>query len=628
VVGRVGTAGNVGSLQERNRSRTLPRVIEEIGRAGNLDNLRRLVDPGELSYQGTYPFLDTDVYKTLEAVAYELAVAHDQPAEAGDRTADLELCWSEWVDLLARAQRPDGYLNSYFQSPDIAAEPFSDLAWGHELYSLGHLLQAGIAGARQLGDERLLHVGRRFADLAVRLFGAGGREEVCGHPEVEMALVELSRETGDPCYRDLAQVLVDRRGHRTVRSEIFTPDYFQDATPLRELDSVTGHAVRMVYLASGATDLAVDTGDTELLAAMVRLWQDMVDSKLYITGGVGSRHADEAFGDRYELPSERSYAETCASIGLLQWSWRLFLATGQARFADLYDLVLNNALVAAVSQDGTRFFYDNPLQRRPDHTRRTGEEQSGPLLRRAWFRCACCPPNVVRMVAQLHEHLAAEQDGVLVLAQYTTAQVHGTALQVDVDTAYPVDGEIRIRVTGTSAPKATLRLRVPAWCTDPAVVVDSASEPTVPQEGWLDLTRSWRVGDTVRLSLPMRPRARGGHPAVDAVRGALTVTRGPLVFCAEQQDSPAALDRVFVTPADAAAAQLVRGPAWMAGSPTALALTLRAGVDAEPGRGEALYPELGQDAGHARTAVDVLLVPYALWGNREPGAMRVWLRRA
>ena len=627
VVGEVGRTGNIGLLQERNRRQTLPAVIDQVVRAGNIENVRRLVEATGLAYKGGYPFLDTDVYKTLEAVAYELALARDHLDEVDDHRELLEQTWSGWIDLLERAQQADGYLNSWFQSPDVVAEPFSDMVWGHELYNLGHLLQAGIAGSRQLEDDRLLRVGRRFADLAAHLFGTGGRQEVCGHPEVEMALVELSRETGDPRYRDLAQVLVNRRGHGRVRATVFPADYFQDATPLRELDSVTGHAVRMVYLASGATDVAVDTGDEALLAAMVRLWQDLVDTKLYITGGVGARHADESFGDRYELPSERSYAETCASIGLLQWSWRLFLATGEARFADLYELVLNNALAAAVSLDGTRFFYDNPLQRRPDHTRRTGDESSGPLLRRSWFRCPCCPPNVARMVAQLHEHLAAEEDGVLVLTQYSTARVQGSALEVDVDTEYPVDGEVRIRVTGATRPAATLRLRVPAWCHEPAVLVDGVPAPVVPHDGWLNLTRSWRVGDTVSLSLPMRPRASGGHQAVDAVHGAVAVSRGPLVFCAEQQDASAALDRVVVSPADVVAAEPVPGPGWMAGQPTALALRVRASAEPEPAGPEPLYPDLARDPAGDRTPADLLLVPYALWGNRQPGAMRVWHRR-
>jgi uncharacterized protein len=336
--------GELGRWQQRNAESTLPHVIEELRRAGNLENLETVASGAARPYRGSYPFLDTDVYKTLEAAAYVLARVDDETVRA---------FYEEAVGLIERAQRADGYLNSAFQNPAHGKEPWSDPTWGHELYNLGHLLQAGLAAERQLEDGRLLAVGRRFADLAVTRFGPDGAREICGHPEVEMALVELSRETGEGAYLDLARWFIYQRGHGHVGASIFEPAYFQDAEPLLTLPSVTGHAVRMGYLASGATDVAIETGDADLLAAVERLFADMVASKLHFTGGLGSRHSDEAIGDRFELTPDRSYSETCAAIALLQWAWRLLLATGRVEYADLFEWVLYNAYAAGLSADGT-----------------------------------------------------------------------------------------------------------------------------------------------------------------------------------------------------------------------------------------------------------------------------------
>ena len=395
------TGGLLADWQRRNREATVPHAIAELRKAGNLENLRRLADPSVGAYRGRYPFLDTDLYKTLEGLAYEIG-RDDAPAGARE-------FFDEVVGLLEQAQAEDGYLNSFFQDPDQPKQPWSDLGWGHELYNLGHLIQAAVAAHRRLGDSRLLTVAGRFADLVVRKFGKDGEEVVDGHPEVEMALVELYRETGTEDYLAQAQLFVDRRGQGKLKHTIFPAEYFQDNAPFRELPSVTGHAVRMAYLAAGAADVALETGDQTLLTALERLWDDMVATKLYLTGGLGSRHSDEAIGDRYELPSERAYTETCAAIATMQWAWRMFLATGKASYLDVYETVLYNAYAVGLSADGTAFFYDNPLQRRPDHEQRSGAESGGEPLRRSWFGCPCCPPNIVRWMSELQDHVAAQQ---------------------------------------------------------------------------------------------------------------------------------------------------------------------------------------------------------------------------
>ncbi|MEV0792060.1 beta-L-arabinofuranosidase domain-containing protein [Kribbella sp. NPDC050459] len=607
------TGGLLHGWQERNRRATIPHAIAELRKAGNLENLRRLADPSVGPYRGRYPFLDTDLYKTLEGLAYEVG-RDDAPAGA-------RAFYDEVVELLEQAQAEDGYLNSYFQDPDQPKQPWSDLGWGHELYNLGHLIQAAVAANRRLSDGRLLTIARRFADLVVRTYGADGEEVVDGHPEVEMALVELYRETGDEDYLTQARLFVDRRGRGKLEHTIFPGEYFQDHVPFRELPSVTGHAVRMAYLAAGAADVHLETGDPTLLAALERLWDDMVATKLYLTGGLGSRHSDEAIGDRYELPSERAYAETCAAIATMQWAWRMFRATGRAKYLDVYETVLYNAYAVGLSADGTAFFYDNPLQRRPDHEQRSGAEDGGELLRRAWFGCPCCPPNIIRWMSELQDHLAVARDNVLYLGIYADARITANDLTVKVSTNYPWDGEITLTVENAPPEERTIALRVPAWATEANIT--PAGEQV---DGWAVVRRTFAAGDVVRLTLPMAPRAHGVHPYVDAARGAIAVARGPLVYCVEQQDAAAPVDDLLLSPAAVHAATVREQDEH-------LVLDLTAKV-AHPPAAE-LYPVISeqttqqpiqQPAESAVGEVPVTLVPYFLWGNRQALAMRVWLR--
>ncbi|KAK1182759.1 glycoside hydrolase family 127 protein [Streptomyces sp. NBS 14/10] len=629
------TGGLLADWQRRNREATAPHTLEQLRKAGNLDNLRRLLPevPEEkrrtTPYRGRYPFLDTDLYKTLEGLVYELAL----PDDDGGRQAMRDF-YEETVDLLERVQAPDGYLNSFFQDPDSAKAPWEDLSWGHEMYNLGHLIQAAVAAHRQLGDRRLLDVAVRFADLVVERYGPRGEDAVCGHPEVEMALVELYRETGEERYLTQARLFVDRRGRGTVPSRGMGSAYFQDHLPLRELPSVTGHAVRMVYLAAGATDVFRETGDRTLFDALRRLWDDMVATKLYVTGGLGSRHSDEAVGDRYELPSERSYSETCAAIGTMQWAWRMFLATGDARYPDVLERVLYNAFAVGLSADGRAFFYDNPLQRRPDHEQRSGAEESGEPLRQSWFGCPCCPPNVVRWMAQLADFLVAEREGELLVAGYAEAGVDGEEVALDMVTGYPWDGEVRLTVRRAPDRPYRISLRVPGWADAGRVrlTVGSVGEEAVAgdvADGWLSVERRWSPGDELRLSLPMPVRGHVSHPYLDATRGTVAVARGPLVYCVEQQDCTAGVDDVLIGAEHIAAARTAVAPE-SDGVPSGAPL-IRITADIAPPPSPELYPVLAtgpqQDRPDAATdTAELTLVPYFAWGNREPGPMRVWIR--
>jgi DUF1680 family protein len=622
------TGGLLHDWQRRNRQATIPHAITELRKAGNLENLRRLADPSVGPYRGRYPFLDTDLYKTLEGLAYEV----DRDGAVDGAPTGAREFFDEVVELLEQAQAEDGYLNSYFQDPDQPKQPWSDLGWGHELYNLGHLIQAAVAAQRRLSDGRLLTIARRFADLVVDKYGEHGEEIVDGHPEVEMALVELYRETGDEDYLTQARLFVDRRGRGKLKHTIFPGEYFQDHVPFRELPSVTGHAVRMAYLAAGAADVHLETGDPTLLAALERLWDDMVATKLYLTGGLGSRHSDEAIGDRYELPSERAYAETCAAIATMQWAWRMFRATGKASYLDVYETVLYNAYAVGLSADGTAFFYDNPLQRRPDHEQRSGMEDGGELLRRAWFGCPCCPPNIIRWMSELQDHVAIHRDNTLYVGIYADARITAGDLSVKVTTDYPWDGEITLTVEDAPAEERAIALRIPWWAAGAELIAPAAAgvaeagevgeERIAAVEGWAVVRRTFAAGDVLRLTLPMAPRAHGSHPYVDATRGAIAVARGPLVYCVEQQDAAAPVDDLLLTPA-----AVTKAIARQQDDHVVLELT--AGV--APAPPPELYPVLPpvlteQTPGSATDEVPVTFVPYFLWGNRQALAMRVWLR--
>ena len=614
------TGGLLCAWQRRNREATIPHVIGQLYKAGNVENLSRLLEEDPAPYRGRYPFLDTDLYKTLEGLAYELAAG-----AAANET--IRGCYEEVVTLLAAVQADDGYLNSRFQDPGSDSKPWSDLAWGHEMYNLGHLIQAAVAAHRQLGDDRLLTIAARFADLVVARYGDAGEDAVCGHPEVEMALVELYRATGNEGYLNGARLFIDRRGRRTVQHRLFPSEYLQDHVPFRAMPTVTGHAVRMMYLAAGAADVWLETRDETLEAALRRLWDDMVARKLYITGGLGSRHSDEAIGDGYELPSERSYAETCAAIGTMQWAWRMFVGTGEAKYLDVLETVLYNAYAVALSADGTAFFYDNPLQRRPDHDQRSGAEIGGEPLRRAWFGCPCCPPNVVRWMSQLGDYLAAETADALYIANYADATISGSRIALTVATAYPWEGTVRIRVDEASPEGEPygIKLRIPGWAKGASVAgVAGVADPDQGAEpGWLTVTRRWRAGDEFALTLPMPVRAHGSHPYLDATRGALAIARGPLLYAVEQTDCEADIDDLVLDARDVASARVIPGPAAL---PDTLAIEVTARQVPPPA--SELYPEFTEEGPVRYQARRVTLIPYFLWGNREPGPMRVWIRRS
>lgn len=592
----------LGAWQELNGAATIPHCVTNVEQSGAVDNFRRLADAGPGGADGTFQgfwFADSDVYKTLEAVGWEIG------RNGTDRYDELV---AEIATLLEKVQTGDGYLNTYVQgTPDAA--PFAHPEYAHEFYSAGHLVQAAVALHRGSGDERFLAVARRFGDLMVTSFGDDGEPVIDGHPEIETALVELYRETGEPSYLRAAELQIERRGHRTLEPGRFGSAYYQDHLPVREATEAVGHSVRQLYLAAGVTDLYLENGDESLLRAMEKLWDSAFHTKMYVTGGHGSRHRDEAYGDPYELPPDRAYAETCASIAAFQWCWRMLLATGRARYAEEMERALLNAIAASTSQTGTEFFYSNPLQLRTGHD---GSEEDAPSERLSWYSCACCPPNLARLLASLHGYASTADDSGVQLHLLTAGTFDGPSMGVTVLSAYPWEGDLEIGVRGAGE----LAVRVPAWAEGATAEADGGEIVAAPVPGdYLRVTCT--DGATVRITLPMTPRLIRADDRVDAVRGTVAVARGPLIFCVEQADLPdgVLVEQVRLDPSAEITVETVKDDV----APVRLHLS---------GRARALQPALyaPYDAAPAGDQpVSFTAIPYHAWANRGSGAMRVWL---
>lgn len=608
---RLNTQKFWGKRQQINAQYTIPLGKDRLEEAGNLHNFRLAAKLTFGEYRGPV-YQDSDVYKWLEAVAWELG-----------RTSRPELSQllRDVTSLVQRAQSPDGYLNSYYQAhPSIPR--FSRLTHDHELYCAGHLIQAAIAQRRATGDNALLDVATRFADNLVNTFGPNKREGVPGHPEIEMSLVELYRLTEHESYLALAQYFIEARGHGLLRDLHYGPAYYQDSVPVRETRSLVGHAVRALYLAAGATDVAMETGDSTLLGALLVQWNNMVACKTYLTGGLGSRWAGEAFGEAYELPPDRSYCETCAAIGSIFWSWRLLLATGERRFADLIERTLFNAVLPAVSPDGTKFLYVNPLQLRSGDDNMSS--RSPGRGRQPWFDTACCPTNLMRFFASLEQYAWTATPAGIQCQQYFAGRVAyetvAGSVVVDVDTDYPWDGIVRLTVLEAPSGPWELAVRVPQWSTGAKASWPGTNLQPVPDgASYIRVGRSWRPGETLTVDFEMGARRVYPTRDIDSVFGCEAFERGPLVYCVEQADlDDVELGKVRTVPG---AIEALPHPRLDGLTALIVPVVVAASATGDPGWPYLEHPpqEVYGQEGRA------VATPYFAWGQDFPGPMRVWV---
>ncbi|PMR57762.1 hypothetical protein C1A38_28180 [Verrucosispora sp. ts21] len=608
------TGGFWGERQSINGEATLRHIEHWLEREGWIRNFDLTANGGDPAERRGREFSDSEVYKFLEAMAWEIGRTDD---------AELESRFRAIVRRVGAAQQPDGYLNTRFGRPGQAPR-WSDLEWGHELYCVGHLLQAAVARVRTRpdADDGLLDIACRAADNVCRTFGRDGIDSVCGHAEIETALVEFARATGQERYLTQAALFVDRRGHGRLADVEFGREYFQDDQPVRQATVLRGHAVRANYLAAGAVDVAVEVKDAGLLDAVRGQWRNTVSRRTYVTGGQGSRHQDEAFGGDWMLPPDRAYSETCAGIGSVMLAWRLLLADGDPRYADLIERTLFNVVSTSPAADGQSFFYTNTLHRRelgttPDTDRPS--LRAAASLRAPWFEVSCCPTNVARTLASLSAYVATCDDDGLQVHQYLTGTVEqhladGRSRRVHITTEYPYDGQIRVRVDSDDEHPWSLSLRVPGWADQGATVtLDGVARPVAA--GVFTEHRAWRRGDEMVLRLPMAPRFVHPDSRIDAVRGCVAVERGPLVYALESVDVPG------VASVDDLRVDVTRPPRLRDGQVLVRCRQVRGQEHDWPYRADA--------AESAPVPVDefddVPLVPYHAWANRGPSTMRVWL---
>lgn len=596
---------------ETNRTVTIPYDFQKCEETGRIDNFDRAAGTMEGPLEGDYPFNDSDVFKIIEGAGYSLQV-HPDP--------ELEAYIDGIIDKIAAAQEDDGYLyTARTIDPDhphewSGPERWSNLYMSHELYNLGHMYEGAVAYYQATGKRALLDVSIKSADLIAKDFGPDALRDVPGHQEVELGLVKLYQVTGEKKYLDLAKFFLDERGHanrRELQQAHGNPGYMQDHIPVIEQREAVGHSVRATYMYAAMADVAALTGDQDYIHAILRIWENVVEKKLALTGGIGARHQGEAFGDAYELPNDSAYNETCAAIGNIFWNHRLFLLDGQASYFDVLERTLYNGFLSGVSLAGNKFFYVNPLESNGEY--RFNRDDS--ITRQPWFGCSCCPTNVVRLLPALPGYIYATKDDRLYVNLYiggqSTCEIGGTEVQIDQETNYPWDGNIKVTVTPSATTAFTLSLRVPGWTqgrplsSDLYTYLDDTPADVTARtngdpisigvtDGYLNIERTWESGDVVELSLPMSIRRVLAHPEVEDCRGKVALERGPIVYAAEGIDNDGrALDLVI---------------------PDDLPLT----ADHRPDL-------LGGVT--VITGDKFMAIPYYAWSHRGQNEMAVWLSR-
>ncbi|MBU0616292.1 MAG: glycoside hydrolase family 127 protein [Planctomycetes bacterium] len=581
---------------------TLPHCFQQCDETGRLGNFDRAAGKIEGKFEGLF-FNDSDVYKVIEGAAY--ALMHE-------RDPKLEAYLDELIARIAAAQQDDGYLNTYFTLTP-SEERWSNCRVRHELYCAGHLLEAAVAHHQATGKPNLLNIATRFIDYIDTVFGPGKRLDIPGHQEIELALVKLYHLTGEERFLKLAEFFIEQRGHTNDR-ELYG-EYCQDHVPVREHTQIVGHAVRAMYLYSGVADIAAITGDQGYIDMMDRIWRDTINAKMYITGGIGSSQSNEGFTDAYDLPNESAYCETCAAIALCFWSHRLNLLHADAKYFDVLERALYNNVLAGLSLDGKSFFYVNPLVSRGGHHRQP------------WYRCACCPSNVVRFIPSVGQYIYAHTDDAI----YANLYVAGTAdvklgenrtVQLTQETHYPWDGSVKLTLQPEGPQGFDLYLRIPAWC-ESAKLEFNGKPVTSPEmlRGYVRLRCEGMRGYTVELELPMPIQRIQADPRVEADVGRVALQRGPIVYCLEGVDNESSVLNCAL-PRDTELTAKHR-PDLLGGVMTIRGKVLAAVAAASEGWEQELY----QPTPDARS-VEFTAIPYYAWDNRDPGEMVVWLPEA
>ncbi|WP_448531755.1 glycoside hydrolase family 127 protein [Pseudothermotoga sp.] len=589
--------GYLGRYLERALEITIPSQYELLESTGRIDNFRRASGKISGEFQG-YFFNDSDVYKWVEGCSYALIYADRK------QRGKLKAILDEVIKEIADAQSPDGYLNTYFTF-EREKDRWTDLANMHELYCAGHLIQAAIAHHRVTKEKTLLNVAMRFADHINRTFGPDKKRGTCGHPEIEMALVELFRETKNQDYLNLARFFILERGKGYAGGKEYTIDH----KPFLELNEVVGHAVRMLYLCCGATDLYLETKEESFFKTLTGLYNNMTTKKMYITGGVGSRYEGESFGEDYELPNRRAYAETCAAIANFMWSWRMLLATGKSVFADTMELVLYNGLLSGISIDGEHYFYVNPL------------EDSGKHRRQEWFKCACCPTNLARFLPSMPNYLYTVSDKSLWFHLYENSHcetiLNGEKISVWQNTDYPFSNEVEILVKTENPVRFELFLRIPSWAEDFKISLNDEEADFNLENGYAKLSREWKGLNRIVLTFKMNVKLIQSHPYVRENIDKIAVFKGPILFCAEQIDNPDVDVWTFTLDPSKPLEENVGYDSTLGRT------TFLTGRGFEIEKGTQLYRP------HSKRTVkierNITLVPYHLWCNRQAGKMTVWL---
>ena len=592
-------------------------VVQTEEKTPRIRNFEKVARKQGEKHEGIY-YDDSDVYKALEAIAYSLK---NHPDPALERKAD------EWVDKIAAAQLPDGYLNTYFTLRGLDGR-WTDME-KHEDYCAGHLIEAAVAYFRTTGKRKLLDVAIRLADHIDQTLRQQNRHWVSGHEEIELALMKLYHLTGDDRYLKLADWYLEQRGHGYGKGALWgegkNPDYCQDSLPVKEQREIVGHAVRAMYLYTGAADVAAVTGDAGYMQAMTRVWEDVVYRNMYLTGGIGSSGDNEGFSRDYDLPNASAYCETCASVGMVLWNQRMNLMTGESQYIDVLERSLYNGALDGLSLSGDRFFYGNPLA--SSEVNRT----PGRAGRREWFGTACCPANIARLVASLGGYLyGVSERGIwvnLFVGSRARLKVGESDVDLVVETEYPWSGNVKVTVEPTQNTNCALHLRVPGWARNVAVpgglynfIQANDGEVSVKlngrpvryreEKGYAVLEREWTKGDVVEFSLPMNVRKVVARNEVKADRDRYALQRGPLVYCVEGADNTGDVWNFVVSDRTKFSEQPQR--------------ILDENVVALRGQASGFGPT--KDGRQLRMeARSLIAIPYYTWANRENYEMQVWL---